>query len=195
MVLSKILSRSDVLDLIWETVQVDSPDPTEPKILSRLSKLTHDLIDRSGRQALSIDPFSEVYKRKIIIDRLQIGSLLKNKVVLVTGGQGFVGTNLIAKLQQFGVKRIVSVDLSTDWPDRVKIDTTETDRHIPVIYYCSDVRDTRSDTTKDLPTPSTDGSDLFTQVVKTSIKGKSLHSIFAIERPQIVFHLAAERLP
>lgn len=157
--------------------------------------MTHDLIDRSGRQALSIDPFSEVYKRKIIIDRLQIGSLLKNKVVLVTGGQGFVGTNLIAKLQQFGVKRIVSVDLSTDWPDRVKIDTTETDRHIPVIYYCSDVRDTRSDTTKDLPTPSTDGSDLFTQVVKTSIKGKSLHSIFAIERPQIVFHLAAERLP
>ena len=162
MVLSKILSRSDVLDLIWETVQVDSPDPTEPKILSRLSKLTHDLIDRSGRQALSIDPFSEVYKRKIIIDRLQIGSLLKNKVVLVTGGQGFVGTNLMAKLQQFGVKRIVSVDLSTDWPDRVKIDTTETDRHIPVIYYCSDVRDTRSDTTKDLPTPSTDGSALFT---------------------------------
>ena len=157
--------------------------------------MTHDLIDRSGRQALSIDPFSEVYKRKIIIDRLQIGSLLKNKVVLVTGGQGFVGTNLIAKLQQFGVKRIVSVDLSTDWPDRVKIDTTETDRHIPVIYYCSDARDTRSDTTKDLPTPSTDGSDLFTQVVKTSIKGKSLHSIFAIERPPIVFHLAAERLP
>ena len=73
-----------------------------------------------------------------------------------------MGTNLIAKLQQFGVKRIVSVDLSTDWPDRVKIDTTETDRHIPVIYYCSDVRDTRSDTTKDLPTPSTDGSALFT---------------------------------
>lgn len=70
MVLSRTLSRSDILELIWETVPVSSPDPTEPRILSRLSKLTHDLIDRSGRQALSIDPFSEVYKRKIIIDRL-----------------------------------------------------------------------------------------------------------------------------
>jgi dTDP-4-dehydrorhamnose reductase len=195
MVLSRILSRSDVLELIWETVPVDSPDPTEPRILIELSKLTHDLIDRSGRQALSIDPFSEVYKRKIIIDRPQIGSILKNKVVLVTGGEGFVGTNLIAKLQQFGVKRIVSVDLSTDWFEQVKIDTTETDRDVPVVYYCSDVRDTRSGIKKDLPNPSTARSEPLTQVARTSIKGESLDSIFAIERPQIVFHLAAERLP
>ncbi len=96
-----------------------------------------------------------------------------------------MGTNLIAKLQQFGVKRIVSVDLSTDWFEQVKIDTAETDRDIPVTYYCSDVRDTRSGTTKELPKPSTDGSDPLTQVVRTSMKGESLDSIFAIERPQM----------
>jgi Polysaccharide biosynthesis protein len=205
MVLSKILSRNDLIELIWAAVPVGAPDPTDPLILARLSALTDELIDRSDRQSLSIDPFSDIYDRQIEIDRLQLEALLKNKVVLVTGGRGFVGTNTIAKLQQFGVKRIVSVDISTDSSQQIKIDlTVTTNPNIPVIYYCCDVRDPRSVVGEQVPRSSRSVAEAdldpafhsSTQAgLPSSASTESLHNIFEIERPQIIFHLAAERLP
>jgi FlaA1/EpsC-like NDP-sugar epimerase len=164
--LSTSLSRNEILQLIWDTVPVGAPEPTAPETLARLSELTQALIDISGRKGLSIDPFSEAYQRRVQIDISQVTASLKDKVVLITGGQGFVGTNLIAKLQQFGVKKIVSIDITDDRSQRVAIDTTGGDRDIPVSYYYGDVRDTAA-----------------------------LQAIFAAEQPQVVFHLAAERLP
>jgi NADP-dependent 3-hydroxy acid dehydrogenase YdfG len=166
MVLSTSLSRSDILEEIWETVPVGAPDPTDPAVLANLSALTQQLIDVSGRKRLAFDPFTESYDRRVMLDRRKVKSILKNKVVLITGGQGFVGTNLIAKLQQFGVKRVVSLDITADRSQRVAIDTTESNFNIPVNYYHGDVRDLQS-----------------------------LQDIFDIEHPQVVFHLAAERLP
>jgi NADP-dependent 3-hydroxy acid dehydrogenase YdfG len=166
MVLSTALSKSDILEAIWDTVPVGAPDPTDPQILAKLSALTQQLIDVTGRKRLSFDPFAEVYERRVVINRDKVKSILKNKVVLVTGGQGFVGTNLIAKLQQFGVKKIVSVDLTDDRSQRVAIDTTKSNFDIPVSYHDGDVRDLQG-----------------------------LQAIFDSERPQVVFHLAAERLP
>jgi FlaA1/EpsC-like NDP-sugar epimerase len=168
------LSRNDILQAIWDTVPVGSPEPTDPQTLGRLSELTQALIEISGRKGLSIDPFSESYQRRVAIDISQVTATLKDKVVLITGGQGFVGTNLIAKLQQFGVKKIVSIDITDDRSQRVAIagadgkpfDTTDGDRDIPVSYYYGDVRDTAA-----------------------------LQQIFDAEQPQVVFHLAAERLP
>ncbi len=164
--LSSSLSRNDILQSIWDTVPVGASEPTAPETLARLSELTEALIDISGRKGLSSDPFSESYQRRVEIDIPKVTASLKDKVVLITGGQGFVGTNLIAKLQQFGVKKIVSIDITEDRSQRVAIDTTGGDRNIPVEYYYGDVRDTQA-----------------------------LQAIFAAERPQVVFHLAAERLP
>ncbi len=166
MVLVTSLSKSDILEEIWETVPVGAPDPTDPAVLARLSELTQQLIDVTGRKSLSLDPFTDVYARQVVINRPKIKSILKNKVVLITGGQGFVGTNLIAKLQQFGVKKVVSVDITDDRSQLVKIDTTASNFDIPVSYYTGDVRDLAS-----------------------------LQNIFDAEHPQVVFHLAAERLP
>ncbi len=166
MVLSTALSKSDILEAIWDTVPVGAPDPTDPEVLAKLSALTQQLIDVTGRKRLSIDPFAEVYDRRVVIDRDKVKSILKNKVVLVTGGQGFVGTNLIAKLQQFGVKKIVSVDITEDRSQRVTIDTSKSNFDIPVSYHYGDVRDLQG-----------------------------LQAIFDAEQPQVVFHLAAERLP
>jgi FlaA1/EpsC-like NDP-sugar epimerase len=172
MILSQLLSRNEILESIWQTVPIGAPPPTEVATLDKLQELTRALINKSHPHSLAIDPFTEVYKRRIIIDRPKIESLLTNKVVLITGGRGFVGTNLIAKLQQFGVKRIVAVDISTDNSQQIAIDTSRSNPDIPVTYYCGDVRDP-------VANPET----------------KSLQQIFEIERPQIVFHLAAERLP
>jgi hypothetical protein len=166
MVSSPALSRSTVLESIWATVAIGTPEPLEADILSQLSELTTDLIDISGRSSLNVDPFSEVHQRRVTIDLPKVTASLTDKVVLITGGQGFVGTNLIAKLQELRVKKIVSVDISSDRSQRVAIERIETDFDVPVTYYYGDVRDPCA-----------------------------LQAIFEVERPQIVFHLAAERLP
>ena len=166
MVSSPSISRSAVLESIWSTAPIGTIEPIDSEILSNLSELTTALIDISGRNNLNIDPFNEVYQRRVAIDLPRVTASLTDKIVLVTGGEGFVGTNLITKLQEFGVKKIVSVDISTNQSQRVAIETTSNNSVVPVSYYGSDVRDSLA-----------------------------LQAIFDIERPQIVFHLAAERLP
>jgi NADP-dependent 3-hydroxy acid dehydrogenase YdfG len=163
---SPSLSRTAILESIWETVPIDTPEPTESTIRAKLTELTSALIDLSGRRNSNSDPFSEVYQRRVAIDLTKITASLTDKVVLITGGQGFVGTNLIAKLQEFGVKKIVSIDINLEQSQPVAISTTAQRSSVPVTYYHADVRQPRS-----------------------------LQTIFENERPQIVFHLAAERLP
>ncbi len=143
-----------------------SPDPTSPELLDHLSLLTQQLIDVSGRDRLQTDPFAEVYDRQVKIDKAKIADILKNKTILVTGGRGFVATNLIAKLQQLGVKKIVAVDVTDDQNQMVAIDNTAADYRIPVTYYKCDVRNVAQ-----------------------------MQAVFKEEKPQIVFHLAAQRLP
>jgi Polysaccharide biosynthesis protein len=160
------LRKSDVLQSIWETIPAGSPEPTDSAVLDRLNVLTQELIDVSGRDRLLVDPFVEVYDRQVKIDEEVVANILKNKTILVTGGRGFVGTNLIAKLQQFGVKKIVAVDVTADQNQQIAIKNSQINQNAPVDYYKCDVRD-----------------------------AAALQAIFAAERPQLVFHLAAQRLP
>jgi NADP-dependent 3-hydroxy acid dehydrogenase YdfG len=160
------LRKSNVLESIWEIAPIDSPEPTEPAILDRLSTLTQELINIAGRDRLSLDPFAEVYKRKVDIDELAVATSLKDKVILITGGRGFVGTNLIAKLQQFAVKKIIAIDITDDRNQTIAIDTCSSASNTAIDYYKCDVRNIAQ-----------------------------LRAVFATEQPQIVFHLAAQRLP
>jgi NADP-dependent 3-hydroxy acid dehydrogenase YdfG len=160
------LRKSEVLQSIWDAVPVGSPEPTDPKLLARLSTLTQELINISGRDQLQLDPFKEVYDRQVKVDETEIVDILKNRTVLVTGGRGFVGTNLIAKLQQLGVKKIIALDITDDQNQQIAIDCSNHKHRVPVAYYKCDVRD-----------------------------AEKTQAIFAAERPQIVFHLAAQRLP
>jgi hypothetical protein len=160
------LRKSDVLQSIWETVPAGSPEPTDSAVLDRLNGFTQELIDVSGRDRLLVDPFVEVYDRQVKIDEKVVANILKDKTILVTGGRGFVGTNLIAKLQQFGVKKIVAVDVTADQNQPIAIKNPQVNRNAPVAFYHCDVRD-----------------------------AATLQAIFVAERPQLVFHLAAQRLP
>jgi NADP-dependent 3-hydroxy acid dehydrogenase YdfG len=160
------LRKDEVLQSIWDIAPIGLPEPVEADVLDQLSLLTQELIDISGRDRLAVDPFAEVYERKVLIDKLKTTQALKNKVVLITGGRGFVGTNLIAKLQQFGVKKIVAIDITEDQNQTVAINSCNYTSDVSVVYYQCDVRNK-----------------------------SRLRAIFKAEQPQIVFHLAAQRLP
>jgi glycosyltransferase involved in cell wall biosynthesis/nucleoside-diphosphate-sugar epimerase len=157
LVASKSLTRTEIIAQIWETMPIGAAEPTEPKTLAKLTELTNSLIELTGREELKVNPFAEVCDRNIARYKPQIASILKDKVVLITGGAGFVGSNLIAHLGQFGVKRIVSVDME---------DSNPSEGNISTVHYQTDIRDY-----------------------------PALQEIFALEQPNIVFHLAAQRLP
>jgi glycosyltransferase involved in cell wall biosynthesis len=157
LVASKSLTRHEIIAQIWETMPIGAAEPTEPKTLAKLTALTNSLIELTGREELKVNPFAEVCDRHIALYKPQIATILKDKVVLITGGAGFVGSNLIAHLGQFGVKRIVSVDMA---------DSTSKAVNTSIVHYQTDIRDY-----------------------------PALQEIFHLEQPNVVFHLAAQRLP
>lgn len=87
---------------------------------------------------LETNPFQETLDRPVFFN--DYINIIKNKVILITGGKGFIATQLASKLAQ--AKLIVLVDKETD-----------------VSNY------------------------------------KNLNKVFNIYKPDIVFHLAAQRLP
>ncbi|KJH71549.1 polysaccharide biosynthesis protein [Aliterella atlantica] len=158
-------SKAEIVKAIQDLVPPGSPEPQCPTVLADLQVLTADLIQAyiaTGK--LTEDPFGDVLTRSIHLYQAEVSSLVYDKVILVTGGEGCVGSQLVAKLATLGVKRIVSVDKQRG-TDGSAIKLT-TDKQVPAVMYAADVRDYNA-----------------------------LKSIFELEKPSIVFHLAAQRLP
>jgi dTDP-4-dehydrorhamnose reductase len=163
--LSAHLSKTELIQQIQNLVPPGFPEPEEPETISVLQELTQKLI--SAYQAdglLHEDPFAEVWSRSIHLYEPEVRHHLINKVVLVTGGEGCVGSCLIEKLLALGVKRIISVDHAR-YVDKV-FHSTQPIAGAELIQYAADIRDYGA-----------------------------IDSIFAMETPDIVFHLAAQRLP
>jgi len=158
-------TSSEITAQIQQRVPVGSSEPGEPALLEELTHLTQKLIQEyqaSGR--LQSDPFDEVWTRSIYLYKPQICDLLKNQSVLVTGGEGFVGTCLIEQLLKLGVNHISSIDNArcTNTGDLQPIFGQASN----VTFYAADVRDINA-----------------------------VRQVFEREKPAIVFHLAAIRIP
>src|SRR5690349_3073725 len=79
---------------------------------TNLVSLTGELIslyDEQGR--LSEDPFQPTRLRVLSLPD-NMGELLKDRVCLITGGSGCVGSALLDELLQFGVKKIIVFDIA-----------------------------------------------------------------------------------
>lgn len=156
---------SEIIQSIQALVPVGAPVPESEPLLDQLRSLTQALIkeyEASGR--LQDDPFKDVWHRPLTLYKNEVCQKLHGKTVLVTGGEGFVGSFLINKLLGLGVKRIISVD-------NVRCQNDPAAQPIPgtaenVCLYPLDVRNY-----------------------------EGLKQIFAAEKPEIVFHLAAIRIP
>jgi NAD(P)-dependent dehydrogenase (short-subunit alcohol dehydrogenase family) len=108
------------------------------------------------RRELNGHPFGDVANRTIFRYDDQVREQLQGRTVLVTGGEGYIGSELISAAADFAPKRIVSVDVAGQRSHNF------TERQ----FYRSDIADL-----------------------------DSLARIFKAERPDVVFHLAAEREP
>jgi len=154
--LDKGRTRLEIVEAIRQLVPPGSPEPRDPALLTQLQRLTRTLINEyksAGR--LSVDPFAQVAERQLQLCKKQAVELLSKKTVLVTGGLGCVGRNLIPQLLALGARRVISVDRKLASPTRDK-----------VVLYQADLCSLRN-----------------------------LMGIFEVEKPTIVFHLAAQRSP
>jgi nucleoside-diphosphate-sugar epimerase len=159
------LTGSEIIRQIQQLVPPGSPEPQDPKILAQLQQLTQALIrdyEDSGR--LQGDPFNEAWTRPLYLYEAEVRSQLHGKTVLVTGGEGCVGHQLIQKLVNLGAERVISVDNARCIDGTAPAPIAGIAPNVTL--YAIDVRDY-----------------------------DALKRVFEIEKPDLVFHLAAIRIP
>lgn len=98
-------NKAAIIKDIQQLVPPGSGEPQCAKVIANLQVLTTKLIQSYlAVGKLTEDPFSDVWNRQIHLYTAEISSLVYEKVVLVTGGEGCVGVQLIKRLAQLGVK-------------------------------------------------------------------------------------------
>ena len=106
-----IRSSKEIIQQMQSLVLPGSPEPKDLQILAQLRSLTQELIQsyqKMGR--LQDDPFGEARTRPVQLFEAEVRARLQGQVVLVTGGEGYVGGRLITRLLELGVDRVVSID-------------------------------------------------------------------------------------
>lgn len=161
------LDKSEIIRAIQKLVPPGSPEPQDAETLNALQDLTKQLIQayQSGG-ALEEDPFADVWGRSIYLYETEVRERLKGKTILVTGGEGCVGKAFIEKLVGLGAPRIISVDNARCSTNSAGETTQDQQGTTPITYYAVDIR-----------------------------TYEDLEKVFQVEKPAIVFHLAAQRLP
>ncbi len=162
---TSLLTGSEIIHCIQQLVPPGLPVPQEPRLLEKLKQLTQALIQAyQSSGLLQDDPFNEAWSRSLFLYEAEIRKSLKNKVVLVTGGEGYIGMRLLQKIVELGAKWVVSVDNARCHKTAF---TFQAPVQLPkVSFYAVDVRDR-----------------------------DALDAVFKLEKPDIVFHLAAIRIP
>ena len=157
--------KAEIIKRIQQLVPPGLPEPQDPEILATLKTLTGDLIQAYMAEGqLQEDPFGDVRNRTIHLYVPEVSSQLKDKIVLVTGGEGCVGSDLVEKLVELGAKHVISVDNARSG---YSLDAKPIgEKKESVTRYAADLRNY-----------------------------EALNYIFDTERPELVFHLAAQRQP
>ncbi len=158
-------SKAEIIDRIQQLVPPGSPEPQDPEILATLQTLTAQLIKAYQADGqLESEPFSDVRERAIHLYAPAVSRKIKGKTILITGGEGCVGSFLIEKLLSLGATKIISADKARCHNPAENLPLFN--REGAVTFYAADIRNFQA-----------------------------LKHIFEVEKPEIVFHLAAQRQP
>src|SRR3954465_1653984 len=97
--------KATVIKQIQSLVPPGAPEPQDAEVLAQLTNLTTELIEAFQAEGkLSSDPLSSMRARRIPLYAAELETRLKDKIVLVTGGAGCVGQELLALLRRFDLK-------------------------------------------------------------------------------------------
>ena len=121
-----------------------------------------------GKTQLSYSQLQEVEiedllpRDEISVDMQAIGELLANRVILITGAAGSIGSEMVRQIAQFNPKHLILIDAA------------ETPMHDVRLYMKNNFPDIQCDT-----------------IVSSITHQSHMNAIFAKNRPDYVFHAAA----
>lgn len=140
------------------------------KILPVFSEILNYDVSLSRLRDLQIEDL--LNRDEVVLDKNQISAFINNKVVMVTGGGGSIGSELCRQIIQYRPKNIIIVDI---YENSLYYLELELER-----YLKKQAEDNPMDTTIDLEI--------------ASVRDKArLKELFETYRPQVVFHAAAHK--
>ncbi len=133
------------------------------KVIPFISDLVSDIGVAKQMRDINIDDL--LGREAIRFDHKEVSELVKDKVVMVTGGGGSIGSELCRQIWAYGAKRLVIVDVYEN--------TTYNIQQELLRKYGRDI-------------------DLFAEIVSITDKGE-LEKVFMQHKPDIIFHAAAHK--
>lgn len=133
------------------------------KVIPFISDLVSDIGVAKQMRDINIDDL--LGREAIRFDNQDVVNLVKDKVVMVTGGGGSIGSELCRQIWAYGAKRLVIVDVYEN--------TTYDIQQELLRKYGRDI-------------------DLFAEIVSITDRGE-LEKVFIQHKPDIIFHAAAHK--
>ena len=133
------------------------------KVIPFISDLVNNIDMAKQMRDINIDDL--LGRETVTFDHADVKELVKDKIVMVTGGGGSIGSELCRQIWAYGAKRLVIVDVYEN--------TTYNIQQELLRKYGRDI-------------------DLFAEIVSITDKGE-LEKVFMQHRPDIIFHAAAHK--
>ena len=133
------------------------------KVIPFIADLVNDIGMAQQMRDINIDDL--LGRETIRFDNQSVSELVKDKVVMVTGGGGSIGSELCRQIWAYGAKRLVIVDVYEN--------TTYDIQQELLRKYGRDI-------------------ELYAEIVSITDKGE-LEKVFLQHRPEIIFHAAAHK--
>lgn len=147
--------KSEILDICKET-------KAKVKIVPSFYETIDDQIDL--KQVRDVDLRDLLGREEIVLDKEGISEYLNNKVILITGGGGTIGSELCRQIALFKPKKIVLLDI-----------------------YENNVYDLQNELSRNHPK-------LDKEVIIASVRDRNkIDQVFNEYRPDVVFHAAAHK--
>lgn len=170
----EICKRKNINEILIAMPSINATEKSEilnickdAKAIVKIVPSFHELIDNeqiSLKKMRSIDLRDLLGREEIALDKEGISSYLKNKVVLVTGGGGSIGSELCRQIAKFSPKKLIILDI-----------------------YENSAYDLQNELSRNMP-------ELDKEIIIASVRDKHrLNQVFETYKPNVIFHAAAHK--